>query len=251
MTSGSESKQRTVLITGGSRGIGLSTAMRFLQDGYAVTVADVNPRALGRLDEVEAEHKDRFARAEMDVTDLAQIETTVSQIRKRWGSLAVLVNNAGRNRGGGLFDTSEEDWDWVLNTNLKGSFLCSKAAAASMRETGGGAIINISSVSASGHDRNPAYDSSKAGLIGLTRALAQELGPDGIRVNAVAPGTTMTEWVKRNIPQEMLDADLARTPLGRNAEPEDIAAAVAWLASEEAQQVTGVVLPVAGGLWMP
>lgn len=251
MTSSDSTRRRTALITGGSRGIGLTTAHRFLADGYAVAVADVNPRALARLDDLAAEHGDAFTRLEMDITDSAQIQRALDDIVGRWGQLDVLVNNAGRNRGGRTFDTSEEDWDWVLDTNLKGSFLCSKLAAVTMRDHGGGSIINLSSTSAGGFDRNPAYDASKAGLIGLTRGMAHDLGEHGIRVNAVAPGTTLTDWVKHNLPEDFIAADTEATPLGTLAEPEDIAAAIAFLASEDARHITGQVLSVSGGRWMP
>ena len=242
--------QRTALVTGGSRGIGLAISQRLRADGYAVTPADVNPRALGRLEGLVTEHGDLFSPAQVDISNPEQIQGAIRQIVDRWGRLDVLVNNAGRNRGGGVFDTSPDDWDWVLDTNLKGSFLCAKYAAEQMRSQGSGSIISISSTSAGGFDPNAAYSASKAGVIGLTRSLARELGPLGVRVNAIAPGVIETDWVKHNLPPEFLEEERAITPMGRNGEPEDIADVIAFLASDDARHVTGQVICVSGGRWM-
>ncbi len=137
----------------------------------------------------------------------------------------------------------------MLDTNLKAVFFCSQAAARLMAEAGSGSIVNISSTSASGIEGNAPYSASKAGVIGLTRSMATELGPPGIRVNAVAPGTTLSDWVVRNRPDEELQASAERNPLRRNAEPEDIAAVVAFLASDDVRHVTGQVnsAPAAAG----
>ena len=242
---------RTAMVTGGSRGLGLAITQRLLADGFAVMAADVNPRALGRMDPLVAEHGDRLDRVEVDITQSEQVQSGVRAVVERWGRLDVMVNNAGRNRGGGLFETSAEDWEWVHDTNMKGTFLCSKYAAEQMREQGSGSIVSISSISAAGADKNPAYDSSKAGVIGLTRAIAHELGPLGIRANAVAPGTILTDWVQHNLPPDFLQAEAEDTPRGELGKPEDIAAAVSYLSSEDARHVTGQVLCVSGGRWMP
>lgn len=248
---GTNSGTRTAMVTGGSRGLGLAITKRLLADGFAVMAADVNPRALGRMDALTAEHGDMLDRVEVDITQGDQVQNAMQAVSARWGRLDVMVNNAGRNRGGGLFDTSAEDWDWVHDTNMKGTFLCSKFAAEQMREQGSGSIISISSISSAGEDKNPAYDSSKAGIIGLTRAMAHELGPLGIRANAVAPGTILTDWVQQNLPPDFLQAESAATPRGELGQPEDIAAAVSYLASDDARHVTGQVLCVSGGRWMP
>ena len=134
---------------------------------------------------------------------------------------------------------------------MKGTFLCSKFAAEQMRPQGSGSIVSISSISAAGADRNPAYDSSKAGIIGLTRAMAHQLGQYGIRVNAVAPGTILTDWVQHNLAPDFLQAEADATPSGNLGDPEDIAAAISYLASDDARHVTGQVLCVSGGRWMP
>lgn len=242
---------RTALVTGAGRGIGHAILERLLADGYAVVAGEVSRRGVARLEEEAGAADGRLAPAEVDVTDQEQIAAAVQTALDRWGRLDVLVNNAGRNRQADSLTTSDEDWDWILDTNLKGVFFCSQIAARAMQDGGGGAIVNISSTSAAGHEGNPAYSASKAGVIGLTRAMAAELGPAGIRVNAVAPGTTLSDWVARNMPAAALEASARANPLRRNAEPADIADVVAFLASDDARHVTGQLISVSGGRWMP
>jgi 3-oxoacyl-[acyl-carrier protein] reductase len=151
-----------------------------------------------------------------------------------------------------MFDLDEADWDAVVAVNLKGAWLCALAAVPLMEERGGGAIVSIGSVAGAGlGEGSPVYAATKAGLVGFTKTIAHELGPRGIRVNLVAPGTTLTEWVLRNLPEASLEATRQRTPLRRVGEPSDVAAAVAWLASDDARHVTGQVISVSGGTWMP
>jgi NAD(P)-dependent dehydrogenase (short-subunit alcohol dehydrogenase family) len=243
---------RTALVTGSGRGIGWAITERLLRDGYGVVAAEVSRRGLEVLQErATARSDERLLPARVDVTSRAEIEAAVQAAVDRWGRLDVLVNNAGRNRAADSLTTTDEDWDWILDTNLKAVFFCSQIAAAQMKAQGGGAIVNISSTSAGGLDGNPAYSASKAGVIGLTRAMAVELGPSQIRVNAVAPGTTLSEWVRKNSTPDSLTAAANRNPLRRNGEPEDVANSVAFLASEDAQHVTGQLISVSGGGWMP
>jgi len=242
---------RTAFVTGAARGIGLATVQRLLADGYGVVLGDVSAKGLAALDDFAAETGDRLIRATVDVTDSAQVQAAIDQAVERWGRLDVLVNNAGRNRIGDSYDTTPENWDWILDTNLKAVFFCSQAAVRQMRAQGGGAIVNIASTSASGMDGNPAYSASKAGVIGLTYTMAREVGPDGIRVNAVAPGATLSEWVQKNTPPERLQAMAEAAPLRRYAEPADIAAVIAFLASDDARHLTGQILSASGGAWMP
>jgi 3-oxoacyl-[acyl-carrier protein] reductase len=245
----------TALVTGAGRGIGHAIMQRLLADGYAVVAGEVAPRGIAALEEEARQYanvgEDLLVPAALDVTNLEQIAAAVQTAQDRWGGLDVLVNNAGRNRAADSLSASAEDWDWVLDTNLKAVFFCSQAAARLMAEAGGGSIVNISSTSASGIEGNAPYSASKAGVIGLTRSMATELGPSGIRVNAVAPGTTLSDWVVRNRPEEELQASAETNPLRRNAEPEDIAAVVAFLASDDARHVTGQVISASGGRWMP
>src|SRR3990170_7752434 len=168
MPAARETAARTALVTGGARGIGLAISQRFLRDGYRVAITDINPKAMAGLEPLLAAHPEHLMRLEVDVTDRAAVQGAVDRVVGRWGRLDVLVNNAGRNRLGNTYDTTEANWDWILDTNLKAVFFCSQAAAQQMRAQGGGAIVNISSTSASGMDGNPAYSASKAGVIGLT-----------------------------------------------------------------------------------
>ena len=241
---------RVALVTGAARGMGLAIARRLLADGYRVTVIDINPRALGALAPMVEEHGGRLHAESASVTDGEAVRAVVEGMVGRWGKLDVLVNNAGLARPGDLLTMTESDWDDVLSVNLKGAFLCSRAAAPAMRN--GGAIVSIGSVAGAGFgDGSPAYSASKAGLVGLTKSMAHTLGPQGIRVNLVAPGVTMTEWVSRNISEERRTQFEQESPLRRLGQPEDVAATVAFLASEDARHITGQVISVSGGQWMP
>lgn len=252
MTEGDGSGRRVALVTGGARGIGLAIARRLLHDGLSVLVVDVNRRELEALGPVEEQFPGAFDHRAASVTDRAEMQDAVAYAVERWGGLDVLVNNAGLNRPGGMFDLTDEGWEAVIAVNLKGTWLCGLAAVPAMRERGGGAIVSLGSVAGAGVGAgSPAYAASKAGLVGLTKSMATELGPDSIRVNLVAPGVTLTGWVQRNLPKEVIAETEQRLPLRRAGTPEDVAAAVAFLASEDARHITGQVLSVSGGEWMP
>ncbi len=245
------------VVTGAARGLGLATAERLMAAGYAACVLDVHERRIGELAERAEREPDRFMAALASVTDPDAIAGVVEQVVERWGRIDVLVNNAGLNRRGGIFDHTLDDWDAVVGVNLTGTFVCSRAVAPVMREgidagrQPGGLIVNIGSTAGSGQGAGTlAYATTKGGLHVFTKVLAHELGPHGIRVNAIAPGMTVTEWVERNLGDD-LDASAEATPLRRNGRPEDVANAIAFLASEEARHITGQVLSVSGGGWMP
>lgn len=242
--------QRVAVVTGGARGIGLAIVHRLLNDGYRVAALDINERA---IDEARAETDPsgdvRFFPA--SVIDRAALETVAAELVEGWGQIEVLVNNAGVNRPGTILTQSDEQWDAVIETNLKGAFVASSVFAPHLVEHGGGAIVNIGSTAASGADGSPAYATSKAGLIGLTRTMATELGPMQVRVNLVAPGITLTGWVTRNIDAGRIEEMKKSTPLERAAQPEDIAGVVAFLCSDDARHVTGQVISASGGSWMP
>jgi 3-oxoacyl-[acyl-carrier protein] reductase len=175
----------------------------------------------------------------------------VEAIVGEWGRLDVLVNNAAVNRPGGIFSQPDEDWAAVIAVNLTGVFVASSVAAPPMVAGRWGAIVNIGSIGAAGMGASPAYAASKAGLIGLTRQMARELGPDGVTANVVAPGVTTTDWVARNLGTDSMEATAAATPLRRLGTPEDIAGVVSFLASADARHVTGQVISASGGMWMP
>ncbi|MBC7305013.1 MAG: 3-oxoacyl-ACP reductase FabG [Nocardia sp.] len=244
---------RTAFVTGAARGIGAATAARLAGDGFAVAVVDLDADAA-----VLAAGKINAAGGTAiglgcDVADEAQVADAVGRAVAALGSLDVLVNNAGVLRDNLLFKMSVEDWDIVMGVHLRGAFLCSKAAQKHMVDNGGGAIVNTSSVSALGNRGQANYAAAKAGIQGLTRTLAMELGPFGIRVNAVAPGFIATEMTaataaRMGVSAEDLQAKTAAiTPLRRVGVPADIANVVAFLASDEAGFVTGQTVYVDGG----
>jgi 3-oxoacyl-[acyl-carrier protein] reductase len=250
-------ENRAVLVTGGAAGIGLATARRFAAEGARVAIWDV-AEAAGRA---AAEELSR-GRAEavflsVDVTDGAAVDRGMEEVVGRLGGLSVLVNNAGilrdaqlvRWKDGAVAGRMEEkDFDSLISVNLKGVFLCARAATPHLIRSGGGAILNATSVvGLYGNFGQTNYVASKAGVIGMTRTWARELGRYGIRVNAVAPGFIATEILKA-MPEKVIASMVQHTPLGRMGTPEDVANAYAWLASDEASFVTGEVLSVDGGI---
>jgi 3-oxoacyl-[acyl-carrier protein] reductase len=247
------SANRVALVTGGARGIGLAIARRLLRDGFEVCAIDINDKALARLDAEVGDCGGSFEWQHVSILERAQLERVVADLVARRGSLDVLVNNAGMTRPGTLLTQTDEDWNLVLATNLTGPFICSGVAARQMQEAGrGGAIVNIGSVSAHGiRSGPPAYAAAKAGLEGLTRNAAIELGPARIRVNLIVLGTIGSEWLMQRKSAEELAEIRASTLTGRIGEPEDVAAAVSFLVSPDAAHVTGQMFSVSGGQWLP
>jgi NAD(P)-dependent dehydrogenase (short-subunit alcohol dehydrogenase family) len=238
---------KTAIVTGASRGIGLAIARRFTDEGAQVLIASRSapPEAM----QTGACHWHRA-----DISDAAQVAALFEQAVAQFGRVDVLVNNAGVQLEKTLAETSEDDWDWLMGVNLKGLFLCSRAAIRQMRGHGGGVILNLGSVSGQIADYGlAAYGASKAGVHGLTRAIAVDHGPEGIRCNAICPGWIRTEMMDQAfaLADDPADAErraLARHPLGRMGRPEDIAAMAAWLASDEASFVSGQFFTVDGAL---
>jgi NAD(P)-dependent dehydrogenase (short-subunit alcohol dehydrogenase family) len=243
---------KIALITGGAVGIGAGIARRFSEAGAAVVILDVNGDGALRMEQKLLE-TGRARAIQGDVTNEDQVKSAVEQIVAEFGSLDVLVNNAGIDVEGPLVDMKSSVWDRTLDVNLKGAFLCSKYAIPRMRGRGG-AIVNVSSVRAFvSYEGNAAYDASKAGMIGLTRALALEHGRDGIRVNAICPGyisTPMTdEWLAAQAePAATLKQVLSVHPLGRMGTPRDVAEAALFLASDAASFISGTYLVVDGAM---
>lgn len=244
-------ENKTALVTGGSRGIGRAIAETLARRGATVVIADRQVElAQATATELAALSGQTVVAEYADVADPASVKTLVDQVLARFPRLDILVNNAGVTRDTLLVRMEEADWDLVLNINLKGAYHCSKAVVRQMMKQRYGRIVNIASVSGiAGQAGQTNYSASKAGLIGLTKALAREVASRGITVNAVAPGIVKTDLTE-NMPQAARDAILAQTPLGRFATVEEVAAAVTFLASDEAAFITGQVLGIDGGLAM-
>jgi NAD(P)-dependent dehydrogenase (short-subunit alcohol dehydrogenase family) len=242
---------QVAIVTGGTRGIGLATVERLLADGYRVGFCGRDPEA-GRIARQRLGHDVHFVAA--DVAREADVETLVAECAQRLGPPAVLVNNAGVNATFDAVKLTERDWDAFFAVDLKASWLTAKHALPHMLAAGGGAIVNVSSIHA--HVTRPGffpYAAAKAGLAGLTRSLALDYGPHGIRVNCVCPGFTDTRLVREGIAlsDDEAAAERAMTAgvaLGRIAEPAEVAAAIAFLASPDAGYITGTTLTVDGGL---
>ena len=239
------------IITGGTRGIGLAIARRFANDGYDLLLTyrgDEEAAAAARAELSEPGRSVKVIAADVSTADGAQL--TIDTAVKELGGLDVLVNNAGITRDNLIMRMKEDDWDAVISTNLKGAFLTSKAAIRPMLRQRSGRIINLTSVvGLVGNAGQANYAAAKAGLIGLTKSLAKEVGSRGITVNAVAPGfidTRLTDILPEDLKKGLLD----NTPLGRFGSPEDVANAVAFLASTDAAFITGNTLSVDGGLFM-
>jgi NAD(P)-dependent dehydrogenase (short-subunit alcohol dehydrogenase family) len=240
------SPQRVALVTGAARGIGLATAKRFLADGWRVALLDIEGEQLG--DAVAAlASPDNTLALTCDVADAADVTAAFDAVKRRFGRLDALVNNAGVAMFAPILETSDADWGRILAVNLTGPFLCTKAAAPLMREHGG-AIVNITSISAvRASTLRAAYGTSKAGLAHLTKQLAVELAALGIRVNAVAPGPVETAMAKAvHTPEIRADYHDA-IPLNRYGLEEELAEAIFFLCSERASYITGQVLAVDGG----
>lgn len=241
-------ENRVAVVTGGGRGIGRAICHELARRGAAVVVNDKSGEGV-----VCAEINDAGGKAscfQADVSDFKQTQELIKFTIDTFGDLHILVNNAGITRDGLILTMSEEDWDNVIRVNLKGTFNCSKAAVKHMIRKRYGRVISISSVA--GQMGNPGqvnYASSKAGIIGFTKSLAREIASRNVTVNAIAPGFIDTEILKA-MSAEALEAGVRMVPLGRKGKPEEIAYAVAFLASDQAAYITGQVLGVDGGMAM-
>jgi len=240
-------ENKVVMVTGGAAGIGRVTAENFAREGARIAICDVNPEA------GEAAAKALGAEAsfeQVDVAGTAAVSSWVEGVFDKYGQIDVLVNNAGITRDGLIMRMKEEDWDAVISVNLKSAFNCIKAASKIMVKQRSGRIINLASVvGVMGNVGQANYVASKAGMIGLTKTVAKELGARGITVNAVAPGfieTDMTAVLSDKVKAFML----SMVPLQRAGTPQDVADAITFLASDQAAYITGQVIHVTGGMYM-
>ncbi|MCX5862526.1 MAG: SDR family NAD(P)-dependent oxidoreductase [Desulfomonile sp.] len=236
------------LVTGSGQGIGQATAFRLASEGALVGILDRNEKTATMT---AATIRDRGGKAlpiAADVADTGAVANCVQKLVSEFGRLDVLVNNAGFDRPGGFLKIGPEDFKAVWRVHLLGAVNCCSACAPLMIEQGDGRIVNVSSIYGKvGAKGESAYSSAKAGLLGLTKSLARELGPRGIRVNAVLPGLTDTPTIRDFMNPKFKDAIIAETPLGRIADPSEIAAAIVFLASDDASFITGCALEVTGG----
>ena len=247
---------KVVIVTGGVSGIGRATALRFGEEGCRVAVWDRLPADVGLSHEIEA-HGGECDCALVDVTDATAVRSAVAALMQRWSRIDVLINNAGITRdaflvkwkdGGLLGEMTDEAFDQVLDVNLRGVFVCTRAVVPHMIAGGGVVVLNASSVVGRyGNIGQTNYAATKAAVVAMTRTWARELGRHNIRVNAVAPGVIATEMVQ-SIPENVRRMLVASTPLGRMGDPREVAAAYVWLASDAASFVHGAVLSVDGGM---
>jgi len=248
---------KVVVITGAGAGIGRATAMRMAEEGARIAAWDVSGKAASQLESAIKWAGGEGCFREVNVTDAANLQSATDDVLDRWQRIDVLINNAGIVRdaqlvkwnGNGPESTmSEETWDSVINVNMKGVFLTTRAVVPQMIRQRSGVILSAASVVGLwGNFGQTNYVASKAGVIGMTRTWARELGKYNIRVNAVAPGFIATDMV-RAMPEKVLQAMIARTPLNRAGTPEDVANTYAWLASDQASFIHGTVISVDGGL---
>ena len=241
-------KDKVAIVTGGSRGIGFATVEAFIKEGATVILTASSPET---AEKAVKKLKEKYPNATVDgmspnLSQLASVQEAFANVIKQYGKVDVLVNNAGVSESTPLSAYTEETYDKVMDLNVKGVFNTTRAIVDHMTQRGSGVILNTSSmVSISGQPSGFAYPASKFAVNGMTISLARELGPKGIRVNAVAPGITETDMMKA-VPKEVIEPMIQRIPLRRLGQPEDIANAFVFLASQEASYITGVVLNVDG-----
>lgn len=242
---------KSALVTGASRGIGRSIALQLAEEGYnvAVNYAGSKEKAEAVVEEIKAKGVDSYA-IQANVADADEVKAMIKEVVSQFGSLDVLVNNAGITRDNLLMRMKEQEWDDVIDTNLKGVFNCIQKATPQMLRQRSGAIINLSSVvGAVGNPGQANYVATKAGVIGLTKSAARELASRGITVNAVAPGFIVSDMTDA-LSDELKEQMLTQIPLARFGQDTDIANTVAFLASDKAKYITGQTIHVNGGMYM-
>jgi 3-oxoacyl-[acyl-carrier protein] reductase len=252
-----EKKQRIVVVTGGSRGIGRAICIALAAPDTSIyfnyfspSDPDAEAAAAAETEKLVADAKGFATSKSVNIANENEVVNFFKEIIDKTGRIDVLVNNAGITKDGLLVRMKEQDWDAVLNINLKGAFTCTKIAAKLMMQQRYGRIINMSSVvGVTGNPGQANYSASKAGLIGLTKTAAKELASRGITVNAIAPGFIETDMTA-SLSEKARDAMLSQVPMGRAGQPEDIAATVSFLASESASYITGQVIHVSGGMYI-
>uniref|UniRef100_A0A7C3J5V0 3-oxoacyl-[acyl-carrier-protein] reductase n=1 Tax=candidate division WOR-3 bacterium TaxID=2052148 RepID=A0A7C3J5V0_UNCW3 len=245
-----EFKGKNVIVTGGLRGIGKSILLGFASEGANVIAFDLIDENLNETKIEVEKFKVSFDYFKVDVSNLSQVEKTVEEVIKKYENIDFLINNAGITKDNLLISMSEEEWDKVISVNLKGTFNCSKSVVKYMIKKRSGVIINISSViGIMGNKGQANYAASKAGIIGLTKSLAKEVGSRNVRVNAIAPGFIETDMTKK-LPEDVVKEYAKLIPLGRMGKPEDVANLCLFLSSDKASYITGQVIHCDGGMLM-
>lgn len=241
---------KIAIVTGGASGIGAGIVKAFAREGARVVICDLQAEKAQQL-ETELSAAGLVSMVQIiDVSNQEQVETMVSNVVAAWGTIDILVNNAGITRDALLHKMSDDDWDQVIKVNLYGSYYCAHAVVPIMRAKTCGKIVNISSISRFGNVGQANYAASKAGIVGLTRALAKEVGTKGINVNAIAPGSIMTDMFLA-MPENIRELAKLITPLRRAGTVEEVAAVCVFLASDDASYITGQVIHCDGGMFMP
>ncbi|OBI85705.1 SDR family NAD(P)-dependent oxidoreductase [Mycobacterium asiaticum] len=240
------------IVTGGARGIGEAIVAELIATGHRVAALDVNAKAIAVAKDSNAARAGLLMPVELSITDRDAVERALGELAERHGPAHALVNNAGMTLPATFLDQTDEDWDRIVDVNLKGTFVVGQVAARQMVAEGRGSIVNVSSVSAHGvRTGPPAYAAAKAGVEGLSRLMAVQLGPLGVRVNTVVVGTTATPWLLSRKSEDEL-ARMRRTTLtGQIGDPGDVASMVAFLCSPAAKHITGQLISISGGQWMP
>lgn len=240
------------IVTGGARGIGRAIVDALIAAGHRVAALDINAKALERIRDAEHGQSGQLIPVQLSITDRVAVEVAVSNLTDRHGPVHTLVNNAGMTLPATFLDQTDDDWDRIVEVNLKGTFIVSQVVARGMVTGAGGVIINVSSVSAHGvRTGPPAYAAAKAGVEGLSRLMAVQLGEHRVRVNTVVVGTTATPWLLSRKSEDELAQMRSTTLTGQIGEPSDVASVVAFLCSPEAKHITGQLISVSGGQWMP
>ncbi|EPL6453967.1 MULTISPECIES: 3-oxoacyl-ACP reductase FabG [Providencia] len=240
-------KDKVAIVTGSARGIGFAIAQVLAEEGAKVVISDL---AMSSGEESAKQLQEQGFEAVFipcDISKREQVNALFSQAKEHFGGIDVIVNNAGINRDGMLHKLSDDDWDKVIDINLKGTFNCMQEAAKLMREQGSGRIVNISSASWLGNVGQANYAASKAGVIGLTKTACRELARKGVTVNAICPGFIDTDMT-RGVPEKVWDIMISKIPAGFAGDPRDVGQCVAFLASDKARYINGEVINVGGGM---
>jgi 3-oxoacyl-[acyl-carrier protein] reductase len=248
----SDDARPVAVVTGGARGIGETIAEALINAGYRTAVIDVNAKAIARAQDSDAARAGLLVPLQLSITDRPAVENAMRELAAEHGPIRALVNNAGMTLPATFLDQTDEDWDRIVDVNLKGTFVMAQVVARQMVAERSGVIVNVSSVSAHGvRTGPPAYAAAKAGVEGLSRLMAVQLGPLGIRVNTVVVGTTATPWLLSRKSDDEIEEMRSSTLTGRIGAPEDVARTVAFLCSPEAKHLTGQLISISGGQWMP